>query len=1076
MRQHRARVRTLRAAARLLADAATIESLTPIAAAIGCAAHPLPLDDSLLCEIGLDSAKQARIIEGPGALRALLLELDERTSLADQMRRAAHRLAQHTPHVLWIVLATQPASSSVAIAAWSVDRRPPRVAALVAQRDRVVDSDAETLATLAAVADPRADADVLTHQRWVEILGREALSRRFYRSLETRVQSLASALDRGTQEERRELALLYSSRLLFLCFLEAKGWLDDDRAFLSRTFDACMTSGGGFHRRVLLPLFFGTLNTRHARRAPAARALGRIPFLNGGLFARTPNERRLRGVHFPDDEIGRLFGDLFARYRFTAREEGTDWAELAVDPEMLGKAFESLMATADRKGSGSFYTPHALVAHATDAALGRVLALSPNTCVSSSLANATEIVRQARRQRLEEITVLDPACGSGAFLVYALEELATLRRASGDDRPVADVRRDVLTRSIFGIDRNPTAVWLCELRLWLSVVIESEVSDPRRVEPLPNLDHNIRVGDSLAADVGTDRSALPSRAGMLRRLRERYARASGRRKETLVRLLDREERRLAIDTIDLELTSIAAQRRDILVALRSRDLFGDRNHSSGDARLHTRTLRARAAALRLERRRLASGGALPFSFLVHFADVLARGGFDVVLGNPPWVRLHRIPPRERVVLRERYRVFRAGGWEIGAEQAHAGSGFAGQVDLAALFIERGVRLLRPGAVLSFLVPAKLWRALAGGGVRRLLAEETRVAVLEDLAEAPSTFDAAVYPSLIVAERWNGPTNDHPGEILAAVYHRGCGSLRWRLPRRQLAFDDSPGSPWLILPPDVRQAFDRLRAVGVPFAESSIGRPRLGVKTGFNLAFLVRRASVAASDAIDVVAANGRRGRVETALLRPVVRGEGIRSWCMDSGDENIVWTHDVRGLPMERLPSGASRWLNPWRRQLAARADSRTGRWWSLFRTDAARTDHPRVVWADLGRAPRATILDAGDPTVPLNSCYVAICADEYDARTLAAILNSPIAEAWLGALAEPARGGYRRFLGWTMALLPLPQDWLRARSILAPIATAAMRGALADGELRDALLDGTLDAYGVSHEELAPLLTWLSA
>ena len=1070
-------MRTLRAAARLLADAATLESLTPIAAALGCAAHPVPLDDALLREIGLDLAKQARIVEGPGALRALLLELDGRAPLPEQLRRAAHRLAQQTPHVLWIVLATQSESPSIAIAAWSADRRPPRVAALVAQRDHVVDSDAETLATLAAAADPRADADVLTHQRWVEILGREALTRRFYRSLELRVESMAGAVDRGTREERRDLALLYSSRLLFLCFLEAKGWLDGDRAFLNRAFDACMTNGGGFHRRVLLPLFFGTLNTRYSRRAPAARALGRIPFLNGGLFARTPNERRLRGVYFPDEEIGRLFGDLFARYRFTAREEGTEWAELAVDPEMLGKAFESLMASGDRKGSGSFYTPHALVARVTDAALARVLALSPNTCISASLAETTEVVRQARRERLDEMTILDPACGSGAFLVYALEQLASLRRAGGDDRPVADVRRDVLTRSIFGVDRNPTAVWLCELRLWLSVVIESDVADPLNVEPLPNLDHNIRVGDSLAADAGSDLPApLPRRAYALRRLRERYARATGRRKETLVRLLDREERRLAIDTVDRELAAVAAQRRDLLAALRSRDLFGNRGHSSVDSRLQTRALRIRASGLRTERRRLATGGALPFSFVVHFADVLARGGFDVVLGNPPWVRLHRIPPRERELLRERYRVFRAGAWESGAEQARAGAGFAAQVDLAALFIERGVRLLRPGAVLSFLVPAKLWRSLAGGGVRRLLGEETRVAVLEDLAEAPATFDAAVYPSLIVAERWNGATDDHPGEILASAYHRGCGALRWRLPRRQLAFDDSPGSPWLILPSEVRHAFDRLRAVGVPFVESPVGRPRLGVKTGFNLAFLVRLGPLVAGDTVEVVATNGRRGRVETALLRPVVRGESIQPWSMNGANEYIVWTHDVRGMPIERLPPCAARWLTPWRRQLAARADSRTGRWWSLFRTDAARTDRPRVLWADLGRAPRATILDAGDSTVPLNSCYVAICADDVDARTLAAILNSPIAEAWLGALAEPARGGYRRFLGWTMALLPLPNDWLRARSILAPLADAALRGACAGGDLRDALLHETLAAYGLTHDEMAPLLAWLSA
>src|SRR4029078_9797121 len=147
----------------------------------------------------------------------------------------------------------------------------------------------------------------------------------------------------------------------------------------------------------------------------------------------------------------------------------------------------------------------------------------------------------------------------------------------------------------------------------------------------------------------------------------------------------------------------------------------------------------------------------------------------------------------------------------------------------------------------------------------------------------------------------------------------------------------------------------------------------------------------------------------------IVRGEGIQPWRIDGDDEYVVWTHDARGVPVKRLSPGAARWLNPWRRQLAARADNRTGRWWSLYRTDAARTDRPRVLWADLGKSPRATILHAGDPTVPLNSCYVAICADDVDARTLATILNSPIAEAWLRARAAPARGGESRFLALTL-------------------------------------------------------------
>jgi hypothetical protein len=119
-------------------------------------------------------------------------------------------------------------------------------------------------------------------------------------------------------------------------------------------------------------------------------------------------------------------------------------------------------------------------------------------------------------------------------------------------------------------------------------------------------------------------------------------------------------------------------------------------------------------------------------------------------------------------------------------------------------------------------------------------------------------------------------------------------------------------------------------------------------------------------------------------------------------------------------------------------------------------------------------VLPANDPSVPLNSCYVAICRDDTDALALTAILNSSLAEAWLAALAEPARGGYRRFLGWTMALFPLPLDWNRARAALAPIAHRAMLGE-DQMALRDELLHESLAAYRVRHDDMAPLLTWFA-
>jgi hypothetical protein len=503
-----------------------------------------------------------------------------------------------------------------------------------------------------------------------------------------------------------------------------------------------------------------------------------------------------------------------------------------------------------------------------------------------------------------------------------------------------------------------------------------------------------------------------------------------------------------------------------VLALRSVDLFGARGGAVTLRRGDSLALRRRTAALRRERERIASGGALPFAFSSHFGHVHARGGFGLVVGNPPWVRLHNIPSAMRASLRERYRVYREAAWAAGAERAGAGSGFGAQVDLAALFVERSLALASQSGVVALLVPAKLWRSLAGGGTRALLARVARLLRLEDWSEAPCVFDAAVYPSVLVAAS-AAPTP--PDEMHASVRRRSL-DVTWRAQPASMRFDRSDAaSPWLLVPPKVRAAFDRVVARGHPLGDSGLGRPTLGVKCGRNEAFVVDVVGQA-GDEVTVVQGE-RRGVIERALVRPLVRGETIESWRLRPTSGAIVWTHDPTGAPLDALPRGAARWLAPWRHRLAERSDLRGARaWWSVFRTEAADGRRARVVWCDFGRTPRAAVLPAGDPTVPLNSCYVLPCDDPDDALAIAALLNSPLAAAWLAVIAEPARGGWHRYLAWTVALLPLPHDWPRARAVLTRLAERAMLDGAPSGL---ALLDAACGAYGLEPADVAPLLAW---
>lgn len=1054
---------TLRDAAELLTRATTIAKSEPLVQALGFARW-LPLPADAHTGLGIDGiVADAHIAAGAGQLRALGGRSLTRDARLDAIRLAT-RAATHAPEKLWTACVVAPRAHAIAIAV-----APPagagRALALSVEGSTIRGGDAESLALLIAARGP---SDVLTHQRWREVLGRDALTARFYRELERAVAALADTAGGGVPAAaRREMALLCASRLLFLAFLEAKGWLDGDREFLRHRFDAQCEAGGGVHRRFLDPLFFGTLNTPVARRAAAARALGRLPFLNGGLFARTAVERAHRACTFTDDAIGGIVCALLGRYRVTPREDADAWADAAVDPEMLGRAFESLMARRERRAQGVFYTPPGLIERVTNAGLREWLAGHgiPDRVRDEVLAGAPAPADQ-RAAVLRAVTgarVIDPACGSGAFLVHALHRLAAIRRLAGDRRPVDVVRRDVLVHSIFGVDVNPTAAWICELRLWLATVVESPVRDPAEVEPLPNLDHHIRVGDSLAGTAFDDPAAATIRVGALR---ARYVRATGHRKRTLGRALDREERRAALEALRTEAAMIAAQRRDLLCAARGRDLFGDRTRPTA---AHAATLRALRGASRDVRARTLAvrrGGALPFAFASHFADAHRDGGFDLVLGNPPWVRTHRVDPAARRAFAARFRAWREARRAGGTD----GPGFGAQVDLAALFLERAVHLARPGeGTVSFLVPSKLWSALSGAGIRTVLRDECRVAAVEDWAGEPDGFEAVTYPSLVVATRLAPGAGTTPAPAVRAAAQRGVALVAWEIDADRLALDPAPGAPWVLVPPPVRVAFDLLRARGAPLHQAGIGRVTLGVKTGCNAAFVVEIGDDAGPTV--EVRSGTRRGRADRAFLRPVVRGEDATRWRCVPSERRLIFPHGPHGAPLDALPAATMRWLQPWRSTLDRRADAGAARrWWSVFRTEAARHDVARVVWSDIARAPRAAVLMPGDATVPLNTCYTLLAASPADALAFCALLNAAPIAAWLSMIAEPARGGYRRFLAWTIARVPVPADWPRARGILAPMTEAALAGSPPDART---LAVAVADAYRVRLSRLQPLMDW---
>src|SRR6185436_3880129 len=222
-------------------------------------------------------------------------------------------------------------------------------------------------------------------------------------------ESMSASLGRrGTPVERRTAALLPLTRILFLYFVQAKGWLDGRPDYLRRLLDTSLARRRHFHRSALHPLFFGTLNRKPGDRSATIK-LGKIPYLNGGLFEPHPVERRLGPVVFPNHLWRDAFDGLFERFRFTVHE--SQRAD-AIAPDMLGRVFERVMEPGDRHHTGTFYTPESVVRQVVNAAIETALGPSP------------------RQAALRTLRVLDPAVGSGAFLLGALERLTELRRGA----------------------------------------------------------------------------------------------------------------------------------------------------------------------------------------------------------------------------------------------------------------------------------------------------------------------------------------------------------------------------------------------------------------------------------------------------------------------------------------------------------------------------------------------------------------------------------------------------------------------------------------------------------------------
>jgi len=905
--------------------------------------------------------------------------------------RPAGILCLDAAHRRLAIAAATPEAPGVVIA---MDRPDPLALAVLDRLPALRGADA--LAALARLADA---------------MEMEPLGTRFFRQFRRVFARFTEALPPGPPAaDRHALALLQLTRVLFLYFVQSKGWLDGRGDFLARAVDDGLARGRRLHRDLLRPLFFGTLNRPITSRLAATRRFGAIPFLNGGLFAPHPLERQWR-ADLPNPVWREAFDELFERFHFMTRE-GSDGV---IAPDMLGRVFESLMEPESRHRSGTFYTPAPMVRELLRD--GLVALASARLGLRIDEAGRRLDARSPDLRALaRSATVLDPAAGSGAFLLGALELLAGLSR--GDEESCSAAKRRVLRDNLHGVDLNPAAVRLAELRLWLAVIADDESEDPTQVTPLPNLDAVVRQGDSLrGAQACVATAALSARLHVARHAMLDATGAAKRRALAALRTAEQAVARVALEAeVDRAEHAIAAT----LAAARGSSLFGDRAPASRAVKAEIATWRGRRHAARSQLRRLLRGDELAsFDYRTQFADVMLNGGFDLVAGNPPWVRAEELPRAYRQELAGRYRCFRSG----------SGRGYHNAPDLSVVVVSCSNELLAPGGAIAFVVPAKLATAGYAAALRHELASGTtlhQVTTIEPTRGA--RFDATVYPMALVATRQRALT-DH--------LVRTGGESPGAVPQRELA----GGGPWLLGGASVRRVLARLADTHPRLGDQV--RARLGVKTGADDLFL--------ADEPDI----------ELPLLRRAIRGRDVGAFRTRPGPW-LRWPCDAHGAPLDALPPRAAAWAARHRSLLVTRADYRGGPPWMLFRTTGVAAAF-RVVWSDLGRQLTAAALCAPDlrEHVPLNTCYVAATSDAAGALSLTALLNSRWMRGFAAAMAPPAASGFRRFNARVVEALPCPPPALRDAS-LAELALDAGQGA----DVQEAIDHRAADLLGLDAEE----------
>jgi len=575
-------------------------------------------------------------------------------------------------------------------------------------------------------------------------------------------------------------------QIVFLYFLQKKGWLgvkpgdkwgSGDKKFMHNLFHKEYCEYDNFYNDVLEPLFYNTLNNRDRKNSSVINDQSyspffkcRIPYLNGGLF--TPVYDWVKSKIFIDNKYFQDIFDTFDTFNFTVFESDPIEKEVAVDPEMLGKVFENLLEIRDRKSKGAFYTPREIVHYMCQESIIHYLVnksgypeerirklmqskdqeLARTKEQAIKLAQADDLKEIAIKVNwlLKNVKVCDPAVGSGAFPMKLLKEISTTRfflnkyflKERNKNNVLLteyDIKKDTLENCIYGVDIDPGAVEIARLRFWLSLVVEHDIEE---IEPLPNLDYKIMQGNSLIELLSP--SLLAKTLDLNRNKIIEQLNIAKNEYFNLSDSLSKSNKREEINLLTRSIVNYDKEKKRENIWEKIKDirsqmgLFTDKKITE---QLNIGDVTSKEISKEFEQLNKIENvsNSEHFEWHLNFNEVFEKGGFDIVIANPPYIRHRDLEKTFKDMLKSKY--------SIGKTTS----------DIYCYFYELSYQLLQEKGILSFITSNKWMRAQYGILMRFFFKTNTKILALIDLGSGQFE-SATVDTNILIFSRQKAETN------------------------------------------------------------------------------------------------------------------------------------------------------------------------------------------------------------------------------------------------------------------------------------------------------------------------------